>query len=401
MSKNAIYWLWLQTALGEGARFKEILDDFGSIKALYEANILEWRMSSALVPKQINRLEKIRLEDARKIMDTCDKNGWQIIDYDDDKYPKRLKDISNPPAVLYVEGDLPDIDGSVVIGMVGTRRASEYAVKVTELMSRGVAQCGAVVVSGGALGVDSAAHRGAIMCGGKTVAVLGCGFGTNYLMGNKLLRDSIKNNGALITEFQPFAPATRFTFPLRNRIISGLSLGVLVVEASVKSGSLITANFALEQGRDVYAVPCSILTPDFAGTNKLIDDGATVATKPADLLFPYAEEYGIDLSKVKTVDQLMGETADKNANINTQTDEKLSFENLESGREKREKRDKAMLGLNGNNRAVYEVLTDSFQHIDIITEECGLSVSAVLSALTALEIADLAESAGGKRYKRS
>lgn len=401
MSKNAIYWLWLQTALGEGARFKEILDDFGSIKALYEANILEWRMSSALVPNQINRLEKIRLADAEKIIETCDKNGWQIIDYDDEKYPKRLKDISNPPAVLYVQGELPDIDTSVVIGMVGTRKASEYAIKVTELMSRGVAQCGAVVVSGGALGVDSAAHRGAIMCGGKTAAVLGCGFGTNYLMANKSLRDAISSNGALITEFQPFTQATKFTFPLRNRIISGLSLGVLVVEASVKSGSLITANFALEQGRDVYAVPCSILAPDFAGTNKLIDDGAFVATKPADLLFPYAEEYGIDLSKVKSVDQLMEETADKNANINSQTDEKLSFENLEDGRRKREKREKAMLSLSGNNRAVYEVLTDSFQHIDIITEECGLSVSAVLSALTALEIADLAESAGGKRYKRS
>ena len=401
MSKNAIYWLWLQTALGEGARFKEILDDFGSIKSLYEANILEWRMSSALVPNQINRLEKIRLSDAEKIMEACDKNGWQIIDYDDEKYPKRLKDISNPPAVLYVQGELPDIDESVVIGMVGTRRASEYAVKVTELMSRGVAQCKAVVVSGGALGVDSAAHRGAIMCGGKTVAVLGCGFGTNYLMANKSLRDAISGNGALITEFQPLTQASKFTFPLRNRIISGLSLGVLVVEASVKSGSLITANFALEQGRDVYAVPCSILTPDFAGTNKLIDDGAFVATKPADLLFPYAEEYGIDLSKIKSVSELMEETADKNANVKMPTDKKLSFENLEDGRRKRETREKAMLSLSPNNRAVYEVLTDSFQHIDIITEECGLSVSAVLSALTALEIADLAESAGGKRYKRS
>ena len=401
MSKNAVYWLWLQKALGEGARFKEILEDFGSIKSLFEANILEWKMSPALVPKQISRLEKVRLDEAEKIVDLCDRNGWQIVDYDDEKYPKRLKDISNPPAVLFVDGELPDIDESVVLGMVGTRKASEYAVKVTELMSRGVAQSGAVVVSGGALGVDSAAHRGAILCGGKTVAVLGCGFGTNYLMGNKSLRDAIKNNGALITEFPPLTPATRFTFPLRNRIISGISLGVLVVEASVKSGSLITANFALEQGRDVYAVPCSILEPQYAGTNKLIDDGAVVATKPADLLYPYAEEYGIDLSKIRSIDQLMKETADKNANVISAEDEKLSFEYLEEGRQKREKREKAAISLSGNTRAVYEVLTDSFQHIDIITENCGLPASSVLSALTALEISDLAVSASGKRYKRS
>ena len=401
MSKNAVYWLWLQKALGEGARFKEIIEDFGSIKSLFEANILEWKMSPALVPKQISRLEKVRLDEAEKIVELCNRNGWQIIDYDDEKYPKRLKDISNPPAVLFVDGELPDIDDSVVLGMVGTRKASEYAVKVTELMSRGVAQNGAVVVSGGALGVDSAAHRGAIMCGGKTVAVLGCGFGTNYLMGNKSLRDAIKNNGALSTEFPPLTPATRFTFPLRNRIISGISLGVLVVEASVKSGSLITANFALEQGRDVYAVPCSILEPQYAGTNKLIDDGAAVATKPADLLYPYAEEYGIDLSKIRSIDQLMKETADKNANVISAEDEKLSFEYLEEGRQKREKREKAAIGLSGNTRAVYEVLTDSFQHIDIITENCGLPASSVLSALTALEISDLAVSASGKRYKRS
>ncbi len=401
MSKNAVYWLWLQKALGEGAHFKEIIADFGGVKALFDANILDWKMSPALVPKQITRLEKIKLADAEHIARLCDKNGWQIIDYDDERYPERLKDISNPPAVLYVDGELPDIDSSVVLGIVGTRKASEYALKVTELMSNGVALCGAVVVSGGALGVDSAAHRGAISGRGKTVAVLGCGFGTNYLMVNHSLREAVKRNGALVTEFQPFTQATRYTFPLRNRLISALSLGVLVVEAGVKSGSLITAGFALEQGRDVFAVPCSILSPDYAGTNKLIEDGATVALKPADLLFPYAERFKIDMSKVKTVNELMEETADKNANIVNPAEDKLSFERLEEGRQKIEKREKALLGLSESCKAVYEALTDSFEHIDIITEKCAMPVSAVLGALTTLEIADLAQSAGGKRYKRN
>lgn len=401
MSENAIYWLWLQSALGEGVRFKEILEDFKNIKEFYNANILDWKMSAALVPKQINKLEEISIDDVRNIMYTCEQNGWQIIDYDDEKYPKRLKEITNPPAVLFADGELPDIDYSVVISIVGTRKASEYAVKVTELLSRGISESGAVVVSGGALGVDSAAHRGAIMCGGKTVAVLGCGFGTNYLMGNKSLRDSIKQNGALLTEFPPFTQASKYTFPLRNRIISGLSLGLLVVEASVKSGSLITARFAAEQNRDIYAVPCSILSPEFAGTNKLIEDGAVVVTKPADLLFPYAERFHIDLSKIKSVDLLMNENTDINANFEDNKADKFSFENLENGRVEREMREKSALSLRGNNKIVYEALTQSLQHIDVITEKCDLPVSSVMGALTALEIADLAVSASGKRYKLS
>lgn len=401
MSDNAVYWLWLQRALGEGARFKEILEDFESIDKFYHSNILEWRMSTALVPKQINKLESTELKDVQEIIYTCSQNNWQIIDFDDERYPNRLKEIPNPPAVLFADGDLPDIDYSAAIGIVGTRKASEYAVKVTELLSRGIAQSGAVVVSGGAIGVDSAAHRGAIMCGGKTVAVLGCGFGSNYLMGNKALRDSIRQNGALVTEFPPFTGATKFTFPLRNRIISGLSLGILVTEAGVKSGSLITANYAAEQNRDIYSVPCSLLSPQYAGTNKLIDDGAVVVTKPADLLFPYAEQFNIDLSAVKTIDKLMRETSDKSANVKNNADKKLSFENLENGRKSRELKEKNMLALNADAMAVYEVLSDCLQNIDDVTEKCGLSPSAVLGALTTLEIAGLAESASGKRYKLS
>lgn len=398
MNDNTIYWVWLQSALGEGARIKEIIDDFGSAKAIYDANIIEWKMSPSLVPKQINRLENTSIETARKIIYTCNQNGWDIITYDDINYPERLRQISNPPAVLYIDGTLPDSE--IYIGIVGTRKASDYAIKSADVMSRGIAQCGAIVVSGGALGVDSAAHRGAVMCGGKTVAVLGCGLGTNYLAENKSLRDIIKANGALVTEYPPFTKASKYTFPLRNRIISGLSLGVLVVEAGLKSGSLITANLALEQNRDVFAIPCSILSEEYAGTNRLIDDGAYVATKPSDLLAPYAEQYGIDLSAVKSVSQLMEDTKDKSANIKIHKNN-LSFENLKESRQKREVRQKASASLSGNSRKVYDVLTDKFMHIDIIAENSGLSSSAVLSALTALEIADLAESAGGKRYRLS
>ena len=395
---GAVPWIRLQSALGAGAALSEIIEYFGSAKALFDAGETEWRMSPVLVPRQIEKLCESTEAQANEVLATCKMNGWQVVPYDDPHYPERLRSIFNPPAVLYVDGELPDIDNSIVIGIVGTRRASDYAVKAADVMSRGIAERGAIVASGGALGVDTAAHNGAMLAGGKTIAVLGCGLGTKYLMENKPLRDAVVKNGALITEFQPFTPASKYTFPIRNRIISGISLGVLVVEASVKSGSLITANYALEQGKDVFALPCSILDPAFAGTNKLIDDGAIVATKPLDLLYPYAEEYGVKIDEVKSVGKIMRETGDKSANVYGKAHD-ISFDNLQAGRKKREARQKAAAELSGKTKAVFNALGEEYQSADEISRAAGLSIGEALTALTALEIAGLAASAGGKRYR--
>lgn len=398
MMNGAVPWIRLQSALGAGAALSEIIEYFGSAKALFDAGETEWRMSPVLVPRQIEKLCESTEAQANEVLATCKMNGWQVVPYGDPHYPERLRSIFNPPAVLYVDGELPDIDNSIVIGIVGTRRASDYAVKAADVMSRGIAERGAIVASGGALGVDTAAHNGAMLAGGKTIAVLGCGLGTKYLMENKPLRDAVVKNGALITEFQPFTPASKYTFPIRNRIISGISLGVLVVEASVKSGSLITANYALEQGRDVFALPCSILDPAFAGTNKLIDDGAIVATKPLDLLYPYAEEYGVKIDEVKSVGKIMRETGDKSANVYGKARD-ISFDNLQAGRKKREARQKAAAELSGKTKAVFNALGEEYQSADEISRAAGLSIGEALTALTALEIAGLAASAGGKRYR--
>ena len=284
MSENAKYWIWLQNALGYSAKLSKIIDEFSSAKDLYNAGEIEWRMSTSLTEKQVQKLITCELNQSEEVILSCNDNNWQIIDYDDSRYPNRLKQIIDPPAVLYTCGELPDIDNLVAIGIVGTRKASEYAVKATHILSKGITEAGALVVSGGALGIDTYAHKGAISAGGKTVAVLGNGLGANYLKQNESLRRVISQNGALVTEFQPFTPATKITFPLRNRIISGLSLGVVVVEAGVKSGSLITANLAINQNRDVYAVPSSIMASEFAGTNKLIADGAKIALDPISIL---------------------------------------------------------------------------------------------------------------------
>lgn len=402
MSKNLRYWLWMQRALGEGAHIKNIVEEFGGAKALYDSNIIEWKMSPSLTAKQINRLEQTNLTDIDEIVYTCENNGWQIIDYDDKLYPERLKEIYNPPCVLYVDGDMPDVDNLVTIGIVGTRKASDYAIKVTHIMSKGITECGAVVISGGALGVDTAAHKGALAVQGKTIAVLGCGLGTSYLNENKALRDTIKKNGALVTEYPPFTRASRTTFPLRNRIISGLSLGVLVVEAGVKSGSLITANFALEQGRDVFAVPASVLSVDFYGTNKLIDDGAMVATKPVHIIAPYAQRFAsIDISKARTVDALLSDDVDYNSANAEKSADKLSFDTIEHNRQIRLENENKAKNLSGDVKAVYTCMNDSFMHIDIIIEKTGLASHKVIAALTQLEIIGLVESASGKRYKLS
>lgn len=392
------YWIWLQRCLGEGAQFKHIIEDFGSVEALYHSNIMQWKMSTALTPQQLDRLTKYKLEDTERILAACQKNGWRIITFDDARYPEKLRQISNSPAVLYCDGELADFDATATIAVVGTRKASPYAMKVAELMAKGVSLCGAAVISGGALGVDAAAHSGALAAGAKTYAVLGCGLGTDYLRANQELRDRIKQGGgALITEYPPFTQASRTTFPMRNRIISGLSDGVLVVEAGVKSGSTITAQHALEQGRDVYAVPASLLDYHFYGTNRLIEDGATVATSPAVLLERYAQAYSsLDLSKAKTLRELDERAVSANAPQSKQ----LTFDEVPRERRQRlDTEDKAM-ALLGDEKTVYAALGNELTGIEEIIAACGIPAQKAAVALTMLEMKGLCESASGKRYKR-
>jgi len=385
--------------LGEGAKFGEILEDFGSVEKLYESNILEWKMSPALTRQQIERLTRCTLDDTKKIIDVCNENQWSIITYDDERYPERLREIINPPAVLYVDGSIDGFESLAAVAIVGTRKASTYALKAAHIMAKGFALCGGAVISGGALGVDSAAHRGALEAGGKTYAVLGCGFGTRYLDENEELRNQIKaSGGALITEYPPNAPATKYTFPMRNRIISGLSLGVLVVEAGEKSGSLITANFAAEQNRDIFAIPASIFDSNFLGTNLLIDDGAVVATSPAVLVGAYAERFEtLKTDELLTVKELakIGDSHKKN----TPKSDQIAFDNMPNDRAKRVQITGRVLDLPPKEKAVYDVLGDELLGIEAVAEKAKMNLNEVLSSLTLLEMKGLILSASGKRYK--
>ena len=420
MSENLRYWIWLQNALGYGAKIKKIVDEYKSAKVIYDLGESEWRMSPYFTEHQVEKMACTDIEKSDKVISECMNNGYSALDYDDEAYPKRLKEISNPPAVLYVDGVLPDIDNLVCIGMVGTRKASEYAIKAAHIMAKGITEAGALVVSGGALGIDTYSHLGALACGGKTVCVLGNGFGNSYLKSNENLRNMIKNNGALVTEYQPRTSASRQSFPLRNRIISGLSVGVLVVEAGIKSGSLITARLASEQNRDIYAVASSIFSSDYSGTNKLITEGAKVAINPINVVEAYEKDYPtLNLSKIRNSNEIALDNCEKTLDTsivkkktakelnakptpeNNQIDEKYSFEKLEEGREKRIKNEENARKLTGDYKTVYDCIGETFTHVDEIIAKSGLSVSKVLSALTFLEIKKLIISASGKRFKKS
>lgn len=255
MTDNTKYWVWLSLALGvNNAKQKRVYELYDSIKEFYDNGIYEWRLCGFLSDKEIDKLSKTSLYDAIKVIDKCKMLGHDIVSIEDDSYPQKLKDIYAPPCVLYVWGKLPSFDDLLSVAMVGTRNATQYGVMTSHVLSAALSKLGVIIVSGGALGIDSASHIGTLEAGGKTVCVLGCGIDYRYLMSNASLRKNIASTCAVISEFPPGTSSVNYNFPIRNRIISGLSDGVIVVEADEKSGSLITVNHALEQGREVFAV---------------------------------------------------------------------------------------------------------------------------------------------------
>ena len=236
------YWVWLSEVKGLTNRSKLLLlDHFGSPENIYYADEDEYRLVEGIEPRQIALLAEKSMEDADRILGACSRLGLRLLTMQDADYPVRLRNIFEPPCLLYVKGNLPTIDEEVAVAMVGTRKASPYGIEAAEKIAYGLSRQGAVVISGAAAGVDSASHRGALRAGGKTIAVLGCGLDVVYPAENAWLYRDIAASGALISEYPPGTAAEAWHFPVRNRIISGLSLATVVVEAPEKSGALITA----------------------------------------------------------------------------------------------------------------------------------------------------------------
>ncbi|MBI5682864.1 MAG: DNA-protecting protein DprA [Deltaproteobacteria bacterium] len=282
------FWLGLNNVPNiKKSVYKNLIQNFGSAYNVFKASVEELSLvtdfKTAQEIKRFNGWEKIDKE-----IELLKKHSISVITISDSKYPKNLLSINDPPQYLYVKGIIQEYD-RLAIAVVGTRAPSYYGTTVAEKIAQELAQYGVTVVSGLARGIDSAAHRGALSGKGRTIAVLGCGIDIVYPRENKKLFEEIAEKGAVISEFPIGTPPLPHNFPLRNRIISGLSLGVLVVEASLRSGSLITARLALEYNRDVFCIPGAITSDRSKGTNKLIKDGAKLVESVKDILEDFYE----------------------------------------------------------------------------------------------------------------
>lgn len=404
---SRVYWIWLQQGLKYASnKIRAINLIYENAEDFYNAGPLNWRMCGCFIQKEIDFIKSCSLDKAACVLDKCLELGYKVITMEDEEYPERLKNISNPPCVLYVKGKMPPIDSKICISIVGTRSATLYGVQMSFDISLELAKAGTVIVSGGALGVDSSAHKGAIQGRGQTVAVLGCGINYPYLMQNAPLRDVISRNGAIISEFAPDYPAYHYNFPMRNRIISGLSQGTVVIEAGKKSGSLITASLALEQNRDVFAVPVDMNSSVSEGTTALIRDGATVVTCGEDVLSTYRHSYFRDknfedseLPEIfprPTQDDYEKENAEIDTGYNKGT---ISRSTKASANKKEIDKPKSdAIKLSFDEQTVYNVLKKGKQHIDVIAAKTGFPISKVLSIITVLEISGVVKAYAGKIY---
>lgn len=376
------YWLWLAERPGLSIREKlALLEYFHDPEDIYFAK----QYPDSISDQGKAALQDKNLGEAKRILAQCRRKKITVVTWQDAAYPERLKNIYDPPIVLYCKGKLAQLDALPVIGVVGTRKASAYGLNIAKKLSGEIAQCGAVVVSGMAMGVDAMATCGALETAGYAVGVLGCGVDRVYPACNLELFRRMERNGCLLSEYPPGTKPDKWNFPRRNRIISGLSCGVLVVEAPVKSGSLITARQALEQGRDVFVVPGNIDVATFAGSNHLLREGGTAVSSGWDVVSEYEMIYPHAVKKQPATAerQILDKKAIDNGNTENYSDQENKSADLTT-----------------EEQAVLQQIRGE-QLVDTVIAESGLSTSAAMAALTMLEIKGFAVTLPGGRVIRN
>jgi len=357
MSKK--HWIGFNLVRGIGPmKVRALLDHFGDLEAAWRADAAALQQAG-LDKRALSSLTQTRRQlDLDAELDKLAQHHVQVLTWDDPDYPPRLLQISDPPLVLYVRGQLTPED-EWAVAVVGTRRASAYGKTVTQRLATDLAVNHVTIVSGLARGIDAEAHRAALQAGGRTIAVLGCGLDLVYPPEHRNLAREIIENGALVSEYSLGTRPEASNFPPRNRIISGLSLGVLIVEAGLKSGALITADFAADQGRDVFAVPGNLFVRSSEGTNRLIQDGAKLVTGAEDIL----EELNL---------MLVAEQAEVRAVVpETETEARL-----------------------------LQYLSLEPVHVDEIALLTGFPISEVTSNLALMELKGMVRQMGGMNYVR-
>jgi len=351
------YWVGFNLVKGIGAvRLQALLDHFGDLASAWQAPA-DGLAAAGLSQKLVERVVQARSNiDLDQVMAKITAQGICIITWEDKIYPPRLIEIDQPPPVLYVRGEITEED-TWAVAVVGTRRVTAYGRQVADELASYLAANGVTVVSGLARGVDAIAHQSALKNGGRTIAVLGCGVDRIYPPEHDQLAQKIMQNGALISDYPPGTPPDASNFPSRNRIISGLSMSSVVVEAGETSGALITAQFAIDQGREVFAVPGNILAPQSKGTNRLIAQGAHPVLSARDLLDV------LNLTRV---------TEQRSVRQSLPTDE---FETK-----------------------LMNVLTHEPLHMDEIRSQTGLPIERVSATLVMMELKGLVRQVGGNNY---
>lgn len=403
---DLIYWVWLSQAFVVGSdKPNQIIAEFGSPKAFYDNGLEQAEKLEYLSSSEVAKLRRTSLERAEFIIKECKRLSIRILTQEDDEYPNRLREIFAAPIVLYVKGELGNIDHEPAITIVGTRRSSEYGNRVTGNIAYELAKAGAIVVSGCAVGIDSYAHLGALKAGGRTIAVLGCGLDVDYpRQHTELKRQILLKHGALISELPPGTEPAPTIFPIRNRILAGLSLGVVVTQAPEHSGSLITAQHAVEQGKDVFCIPpCDIYDPAYSGVIKYIRDGASVVFCAKDILYEYMTEFSHKLNIEKLLDDYASgknhrSTKEKEVSSNNKKQEVSESSQPIPAEEDISAKPKPPADLKGNKLLVYTALEYKPVPVDVIAEKTKLEVKDVLAILTELEIVGLIYSVSGSRY---
>ncbi len=408
-----IYWLWLHCALGAGGiKSKEIISRFSSAKALYEAGDKGRRELNIFTENQLTRLNNTTLDEVNELIKQCSAQNIGIITIGDKNYPKRLKRIYNPPYALFYKGEFPNFDSIPTLCIVGTRKVTDYGYKCAYSLSGRLSQGGFLIISGGAKGSDTAAHLGALLTGNKTVAVLPCGFNINYPVANKKLREDILlSGGCLISEYLPDTPAQKSHFVVRNRLLSGLSNGVIVAEAPLKSGAMITANYAAEQNRDVFAIPGNPAQLNYLGNNSLIRDGAKAVSFITDVFSEYICEFNdkisIEMAMAKPLPSYKSYDfgIEEKVEVNNKNDVKPPYKLKEQGNFEVKNTEKIKINkkilsepLSKNTKMIYNQLNKQiFSCDDLLSSEVNSSMA--LAAVGELELYGLIEAIPGGRYK--
>ncbi len=377
------YSVWLSLVLGAAnSRVNKIFDTFITAENVYKAGLDGCRKSLLFTRAELLRMEKIGIEKADEIIDICKAENIRVIPYKAQGYPFCLSVIEDPPIVLYVKGNMPNFDKQPSICIVGPRKVSEFGKKSAFSLGFRLAASGMIIVSGGALGADSFAHMGALRGDGVSVAVLGCGIRYPYLSENEALRQSLCDKGCLISEYPPDEKCTKFTFPARNRIMSALSLGTVVVEAGAKSGALITARHANNQGRDIFVIPGSPVKKEYEGSNALLRDGAKPLLDASDIFNEYIHRFPDKINIEKAYQMSISNNKKVKEEKNLQKSQKNLNETLSK-----------------NAKIVYNQLDKQKFFPDEILNT-GLSATEMLSALTELEMEFLIKAIPGGMYEK-